>query len=585
MEEKVPGDFQRAAGHACGRGEFAGGLRALGSALALGISVSLAFGQGSLLDLSFNAANALAQPGVPSWVEAVALQSSSNIVILQTYSPALSTTVHRISRLNAKGALDTSFHSGFITFTYNNQLESGDVYSVTVQADDKIIVAGQFTQFDGIDRTNLVRLNSDGTLDASFDVGTNIGSLSTYAVASQPDGKLLIPVYGAVAGNGLPISWNLARLHLDGSLEAMFKSSTDGKIFAIAVEPDGHILIGGDFSSVNGTNRALIARLNADGSLDPDLNYSNGPVENFAHQVRYITLQSDGKLLVVGPGVSLSGLARLNADGSVDSTFDAGFIYGNFGLGNLINGTFVMPAPDGAVLIGGSFTTIDGVSRNGVARLLSDGSLDLGFDPGRWLNPGLGTVSALARQSDGKILLSGVFTNAGGGFVRELVRLNPGYLSNASLLNISNSYGNVVSVNEDATNLNLTIIRAGNTSSNVTVQYRTVDDTAVSGTNYLAQSGLITLAPGVRAQTISLTVLDDHQVSGDKTFQVYLTNATGGALLGASSNETVRVVDVDLGIQFAQTNYFTDVLQDSVTIPLQVLGTHFGDRLYFHASV
>lgn len=553
--------------------DFAAVRRALiGVLSALLLGGSSAFVSGSLLDLSFNPTNAL-HPGYYSAVEFVGLQSATNIVILETYMTAPSTFVAKVSRLKPQGLLDSSFHAGLVT---DSPAERGEVRSVSLQPDGGIIVAGYFTHFDGVDRTNIVRLNADGTLDTNFATGTSILSAEIYNTASQSDGRVLI-AGAALQVGGVAKPAGLVRLNPDGTLDSSFNPAVNGNIFCLAVQGDGRILVGGEFASVDGTNRLVIARLNGDGSLDPTFEFVNAAAGARAWQ---IALQGDGWILLSGQAVGSTNyaetrqLVRLNTDGSLDSSFDTH-----------ASSSIIVSQPDGKVLLSGAFAAIDGMSRNGVARLMADGTLDLGFDPGTGFNAsGIG-VGALALQSDGKVLVGGGFTSFDGGPCPTLVRLNPGYPSNASILNISNYYGNAVSVDEDATNVTLTVIRAGNTSSNVTVRYRTVDGTAISGTNYLAQSGLITFAPGVRTQTISIPVLDDHQVSGDKTFQVYLTNITGGALLGQSSNVAVTVADVDLGLEFAQTNYFADVLQTSVTIPLQVMGTHLGPYPHSHGPI
>ncbi len=540
-----------------------------------------AFAQGSLLDASFDPTAAL-HPGANSSVDFVVQQPHGKLLILEHFLAPTSTMVSRISRLDALGRPDSTFVPGVITSPV------ADVYQVTLEPDGRIFIGGNFSSFNGIAVNNLIRLNTNGTLDTSFNVGAYVTDLSTYSMAGQPDGKLLIPAVGTRYANGVPASWNLARLNTDGSADSTFHSSTDGRIYAVAVRPDGRILVGGDFTSVNGTPGPLIAQLQLDGTLDPGFSYTNSAV---GAQVRLIALQTDGRILVVGLGLSPSGLARLNVDGSVDSGFDAGSINGSFGIGNVIKGTLLAPQPQGTLLIGGSFTAIDGINRNGVARLMPDGALDLGFDPGAGLaldpNSSLTQpVRALAVQSDGKVLVGGAFSTVGGVPHPELVRFIPGDPSEESLLNFWNYRGNAVSVREDATNLAVMVARAGATSSNVTVHFQTADGSAIAGVNYRATGGILTFAPGVRTQTFNIPILDDHRISGDTTFTISLTDPTGGASLGSSSNVTVTVNDVDLGIEFAQTNYLTDVLQSSVKIPLRLLGTHLGGRgFYFHAPV
>ena len=119
----------------------------------------------------------------------------------------------------------------------------------------------------------------------------------------------------------------IARLNADGSTDTGFNPGSGGNdwVEAVALQPDGKVLIGGSFTSFNGTPRNRIARLNANGSLDTTFNPGSG-VDN---TVNRIAVQSDGKVLLVGAfttvnGVSRNRIARLNADGSLDTSFNPG---------------------------------------------------------------------------------------------------------------------------------------------------------------------------------------------------------------------------------------------------------------------
>ena len=151
-------------------------------------------------------------------------------------------------------------------------------------------------------------------------------------------------------------------------------------MYALAVQPDGKVLIGGNFTTVGGTARSSIARLNADGSLDTTFDPGVGVSSN----VRAMALQPDGKVLIGGwfatvAGTNRNHIARLNADGSLDASFDPGA-----GASGTVYDIVVQA--DGKVLIGGAFNTVDGVARNRIARLNADGSLDTSFNPGSGAN-------------------------------------------------------------------------------------------------------------------------------------------------------------------------------------------------------
>lgn len=170
-----------------------------------------------------------------------------------------------------------------------------------------------------------------------------------------------------------------------------FVLDEDGNIGAMAVQPDGKVLIGGGFSNLNGLARAWMARLNADGSVDPTFNVAmdRPPCE--------MAVQADGKILLFTSGLACSTIARLTPDGSLDSTFAT-----NIRVGGPINAAAVQA--DGQVLAGGDFMTVDGAVRNHIARLGVDGALDAGFNAMRGAD---GMVNASVVQPDGKLLLGG----------------------------------------------------------------------------------------------------------------------------------------------------------------------------------
>src|SRR5262249_17717925 len=145
------------------------------------------------------------------------------------------------------------------------------VYALALQLDDKILLSGYFTFINGTNRNRIARLNTDGSLDSSFDPGTGANNY-VYPVAAQPDGKVLI------GGNFTFINETnrnrVARLNIDGSLDTTFDPG-DGpsdQVNCLALQTDGKVVIGGNFTRINNTNRNYIARLNADGSLDDGFN-------------------------------------------------------------------------------------------------------------------------------------------------------------------------------------------------------------------------------------------------------------------------------------------------------------------------
>jgi uncharacterized delta-60 repeat protein len=305
----------------------------------------------------------------------------------------------RIARLNSDGSVDTTFDP--------SSGANGTVRAIAAQPDGKVLIGGDFTAYNGTARGGIARLNRDGSLDTTFSVGTGVFGF-VYSVALQLDGKVLISgFFFSYNGTGRT---HIARLNSDGSLDASFNPGTgpNQQVNAMAVQADGKVLIGGWFTSYNGTVRKGIARLNSDGTLDTT--FDPGSVVNNA--VFSMRVQADGKVLI--GGYFDRTVARLNGDGSLDPSFNPP------GFGNIV--TSVAVQADGKLLIGGQFIFyIGGTARARIARLNSDGSQDLTFNPGTGAN---NQVSSIAVQADGKVFLGGDFTSFNGSARNYIARLN-----------------------------------------------------------------------------------------------------------------------------------------------------------------
>ena len=208
----------------------------------------------------------------------------------------------------------------------------------------------------------IVRLNSDGNIGNAFNPVLDANSSAINAIALQPDGKILIGGFFATV-NGTSRT-SVARLNSDGSLDATFNVmlGVNSTVRSIPVQTDGKIMLGGSFSGVNGFSRGNLVRLNADGSLDQTLNAGS------ISPVSQIEVQADGKYLVLA-----NTLLRLNNNGTSDSSFQTQA----FSDGSILS--FVLQT-DGSIIIGGSFTT-SAIFRSKPARLRTDGSLDPAFIP------------------------------------------------------------------------------------------------------------------------------------------------------------------------------------------------------------
>ncbi|HKP70645.1 MAG TPA: hypothetical protein VJV05_15265, partial [Pyrinomonadaceae bacterium] len=183
-------------------------------------------------------------------------------------------------------------------------------------ADGKFIIGGNFETVAGVKRNKIARLNADGSNDATFTNGSGVdGNGIVWGVAVQPDGRVII-VGEFFSVNGTPRNF-VARLNNDGSLDTSFIPEPSERVLRVAAQADGKILILGDFQSVNGSFQSRkLARLNSNGTLDAT--FTNALGQDVGNTV--MTLQPDGKLLVAGGAKKLT---RLNTDGSIDATFNA----------------------------------------------------------------------------------------------------------------------------------------------------------------------------------------------------------------------------------------------------------------------
>jgi len=236
------------------------------------------------------------------------------------------------------------------------------------------------------------------------------------AVVIQQDGKIVLGgTFTQLQPNGssVPIGrGNLARINVDGTVDSSYDPEPNGQVLSMVLQPDGKLIIGGNFTTVqpNGSGTPVtvnhIARLNADGSLDTTFK-NLGVTGTYTSQVYGIALQPNGQIVIGGAFVSVgtttrNHVARLNADGSLDTTFDPN-------ANGIVTGVFVEKS--GQIIIGGAFGTVqpNGASkatiRGHLARLNANGSLDTTFDP----EPN-NAVTGFAQQLDGHLIIVGSFS-------------------------------------------------------------------------------------------------------------------------------------------------------------------------------
>lgn len=361
-----------------------------------------------------------------------ATYNPENIYAVGQFNTYNGVTVNGMAKIKVDGSLDTNFNVGGSFF--NNE-----VYSIVVMPDGKPLMGGYFTTYNLIPRPGIVRLNTDGSLDESFDPGTGLaGGYHTIAA-------MVLDSSGRAVGTGGFTAYNVVtrqsavRVNTDGSPDTSFDPGTGftGSGFypwvsAIAAQADGKILAGGEFTT---PASGCIARLNTDGSVDTTFNpWGTGASPcNSSYSssgVWAIAVQTNGSI-VIGGGFTFYNdterdhIARINTDGTLDITFDPG-MGANGGVES------VAIQPDGKILIGGDFTSYNGIERIGIARINTDGTLDSSFDPGMGADS---SIYSMVIQSDGKIIIAGDFTHYNGVARDHIARLNADGSLDASFLN------------------------------------------------------------------------------------------------------------------------------------------------------
>ena len=227
-----------------------------------------------------------------------------------------------------------------------NPAISGNYGSAAIaaqRADGKFVITGNFNVIGGVHRNFIAAINSDETVDTTFDAGeftTNVpqATVSIGQVEPQPDGKLIIK--GSFTHINGVASKNFLRLNPDGSVDPSFNigQGFNSSITVFRLLPNGKVLVGGYFTMYNGQSVPPVVRLNADGSLDQ----SFVPILNASPFIQNLIVQPDGKIVVAGdifsiPTGQFQGIVRLNENGSIDNSFNPGTGPNNYGsTGNLV---------------------------------------------------------------------------------------------------------------------------------------------------------------------------------------------------------------------------------------------------------
>jgi uncharacterized delta-60 repeat protein len=428
---------------------------------------------GGIVDTTFNVGEGINPNG---YIYTIKLDSFNNLYVggndITSYSGSAVTNLFKI---NSDGTLDTSFNTGIIEYDDGSFSYSSDIIALDFDSNDKLYVGGYFTTYSGSSASGIVKINPNGTIDNSFNIGTGFIDSGlpggVYAITIDENEKVYVGGYFQEYSGSLDNNY-IIRLNADGTKDTAFDNSTgfNSTVYAFQLDSNGKLYVGGQFTTYKGATNNRIIRLNADGTKDTAFDNSTG----FNSTVRVLQLDSNGKLYVGGNFSTYKGatnlfVTRLNPDGTKDTGFDNStevdniisalqidsngklYIGGFFTKykdnispffvqvndnGTIGNSTYVVNvnntgfddlvwttayASDGKLYVGGRFTTYNGVSCNRLVRLNQNGTIDDTFDVGIGFNS---DVISIALTSDDKIYVGGAFSTYKGATNNRIIRLN-----------------------------------------------------------------------------------------------------------------------------------------------------------------
>ncbi len=425
--------------------------------------------------------------GANDRARAVALQADGKIVVAGWSSAG---DDFAVARYLPDGQLDPSFDGDGRLTTDFGAVDAA--YALMLQADGQIVVAGNSGNFINSNFA-LARYLADGRLDAAFDgdgrLTTDFGAAeSAHALALQPDGKIVAA--GEIRSGAFASSFALARYLADGQLDAAFDG--DGRLtttfgssdsaYALALQPDGKIVVAGSVSTLSNPDFAL-ARYLADGQLDAGFDGDGKLTTDFggAESAHALALQPDGKIVAAGTTFSDFALARYLADGQLDAGFDGD----------------------------GKLTTDFG-----------------GADSAYALAPLAGDrLVAVGSSGSDKFALARYHTNQGGSMQFDAA---------------------TYAASEAAGSVTITVTRTSGSEGIVRVRYATAAGTAQAGQDYTAATGLLTFANGETSKTFTVAITDDNLLKVGRAFKIRLSDPAGGAGLGALAEASITIRDNDI---------------------------------------
>lgn len=320
-------------------------------------------------------------------------------------------------RIWPNGQRDPGFNIGTGVTTRVQELAAGP--------NGRVYVGGLFTSFNGTAVGDFVCIDSNGTIDPSFTVGTGFNNEVT-ALAVYPNGDIVVGgFFNQYKGQSVT---QPVRIFANGQRDTTFNlggAGTFGIIDAICVQPDNKILVAGTITQYNGQPAGRLIRLNPNGSRDStfDLNLT------FSHPINEIALLPDGRILAGGTfssvnAIPMNRIARILPNGQPDPGFTTGTGF---------NATVrtVQVTGEGQIAVGGDFTSFNGIATNRIAVLDTNGNLAYGTGSCATSN---GTIYAIVSRLDQSLVIGGVFSQMGTATAQRIARLTRASSQNAASL-------------------------------------------------------------------------------------------------------------------------------------------------------
>jgi uncharacterized delta-60 repeat protein len=510
---------------------------------------------------------ALTIPQGPFTVRTWRPQADGKLVVAGTIG-GMGAETRLIARFHDNGALDSSFDGdGVLVLPWASSFIAGNEIGLELQPDGKMLVWTSRVVFGGNAYHStyyMRRLNSDGSLDASFaNGGEFVFPFDDYTYR----GDIGLTAQGGIVLIGHPststgiTSGRITRLTSSGAFDTTFGTNGTVQIDApevfgvesFAVHPDGSLTVGGAVGYYP-NHAPYVAHVTADGRLDPNFGESGIlmlPFLNGAAGVADVIAAPDGKVYVAGVRQDLAGtdrgyVARVGTNGQLDPTFGSG--------GRVItNGapiTLTLES-DGKVLVAGYSYELSGLAW--AARYNVDGSPDVTFglrgrsrlDLAHATAPAAEVLRDVFRYPDGSYRAL-----AGYGAVSSMVRLLASGPS-AGVIGFTTTNASPM-MSELQPFARIQLLRTGGTDGTVSVQYRAVGDTATAGDDFVADTGTVTFNDGEAGpKQVSIQMIDDDVNESDETFHVELFGATGGVQLANGrfdfTIQAQRENDTDVG--------------------------------------